>query len=53
LAFANRHIRIDVPFDDIALADGTSADPFFNVNTPQDAERAEALALVLDAAEKP
>jgi molybdopterin-guanine dinucleotide biosynthesis protein A len=44
LAFVDRHTRIDVPFEDIPLPDGETADPFFNVNTPQDARRAEEIA---------
>jgi molybdopterin-guanine dinucleotide biosynthesis protein A len=47
LAFVDRYERIDVCFDDIALPDGGSADPFFNVNTPKDAARAEEIAAAL------
>jgi len=49
LDFANRHACFTVPFDDRALPDGTSVDPFFNVNTPREVDRAEAVALALDA----
>jgi molybdopterin-guanine dinucleotide biosynthesis protein A len=48
LTFADRHLRINVPFDDIVLPDGTEVDPFFNVNTPEEAERAGAIAAILD-----
>ncbi len=48
LTFADRHLRINVPFDDIVLPDGTSVDPFFNVNTPEEAERAGVIAAILD-----
>ena len=39
-----------MPFDDIALPDGETVDPFFNVNTPEDAARAEEIAAALDGA---
>jgi len=48
LTFADRYLRINVPFDDIVLPDGTEVDPFFNVNTPEEAERAGAIAAILD-----
>jgi molybdopterin-guanine dinucleotide biosynthesis protein A len=48
LAFADRFMRLNVPFDDIALPNGETVDPFFNVNTPADAERAEELATILE-----
>lgn len=48
LAFADRFMRLNVPFDDIALANGETADPFFNVNTPQDVARAEEIAAILE-----
>jgi molybdopterin-guanine dinucleotide biosynthesis protein A len=48
LAFADRFMRLNVPFDDIALPNGETVDPFFNVNTPADAERAEEIAAILD-----
>jgi molybdopterin-guanine dinucleotide biosynthesis protein A len=50
LAFADRHVRLNVPFDDLTLPDGTRIDPFFNVNTPEDAARAEAIAAALPPA---
>ncbi len=50
LAFVDRHARIDVHFDDIALPNGGSADPFFNVNTPEDAVQAEEIAAALGRA---
>lgn len=49
VAFADRHVRLDVPFDDIEMADGEAVDPFFNVNTPDDAVRAEEIAAALEA----
>lgn len=48
LSFADRFMRLNVPFDDIVLPDGERIDPFFNVNTPEDARRAEAIAAALD-----
>ncbi len=48
LAFADRYIRLNVPFDEIALSDGETVDPFFNVNTPEEAERAEEIAAALE-----
>jgi len=48
LKFADRHLRLNVPFDDLLLPDGSAVDPFFNVNTPEDAHRAEEIAAVLD-----
>jgi molybdopterin-guanine dinucleotide biosynthesis protein A len=48
LAFADRYRRVNVPFDDILLPDGGRVDPFFNVNTPADAARAETIAGVLE-----
>ena len=47
LAWADRHGRVDVPFDAITV-DDTSVDPFFNVNTPEDMSRAERIARVLE-----
>jgi molybdopterin-guanine dinucleotide biosynthesis protein A len=49
LEFADRFMRLNVPFDDLVLPDGRSIDPFFNVNTPEDAAKAEAIAKALDA----
>jgi molybdopterin-guanine dinucleotide biosynthesis protein A len=49
LSFADRYLRLNVPFDDILLPDGSTADPFFNVNTPDDAARAKQIAAALDA----
>lgn len=48
LAFADRYIRLNVPFEDVTLPDGESIDPFFNVNTPEDAARAEEIAAALE-----
>jgi molybdopterin-guanine dinucleotide biosynthesis protein A len=48
LKFADRHLRLNVPFEDIELPDGTAVDPFFNVNTPEDAKRAGEIAAALD-----
>jgi molybdopterin-guanine dinucleotide biosynthesis protein A len=48
LTFADRYIRLNVPFDDIPLPGGQAVDPFFNVNTPEDAERASAIARAFD-----
>ncbi|MBN9544714.1 MAG: molybdenum cofactor guanylyltransferase MobA [Alphaproteobacteria bacterium] len=52
LDFARRHDSFTVPFDDIVLPDGRCVDPFFNINTPRDAEQAEVVALILDAWER-
>jgi len=43
LTFADHYFRLNVPFDHIDV-DGEEFDPFFNINTPEDAERAEAVA---------
>ena len=48
LSFADRFMRLNVPFDDIELPKGERVDPFFNVNTPEDARRAEEIAAALD-----
>jgi len=48
LAFADRHRRVNVPFDEIALPGGRTVDPFFNVNTPEDAAKAEHIAIALE-----
>jgi molybdopterin-guanine dinucleotide biosynthesis protein A len=48
LAFADRFMRLNVPFDDIVLPNGETVDPFFNVNTPEDAARAEAIVAALE-----
>ena len=50
LAFSDRHKRVDVPFAGLQLPDGASVDPFFNVNTPEDAARAEQIAASLEGA---
>jgi molybdopterin-guanine dinucleotide biosynthesis protein A len=43
LAFADRYLRLNVPFDSLVV-DGEEIDPFFNVNTPEDAKAADAIA---------
>ena len=48
LTYADRHLRLNVPFDDIVLPGGATVDPFFNVNTPEDAARAGEIAAALD-----
>lgn len=48
LTFADRFMRLNVPFDDIELPGGERIDPFFNVNTPADVRRAETIAAALD-----
>ena len=50
LAYVDRHARVDVRFDDIVLPAGERVDPFFNVNTPDDAARAEEIAAALEGA---
>ena len=47
LAFTDRYVRLNVPFDHIELADGEPLDPFFNINAPEDVERAEAIVQAL------
>ena len=44
LAFVDRHGRADVIFPNLPIATGETVDPFFNVNTRQDAHRAQAIA---------
>lgn len=48
LAFADRYLRLNVPFDDLVLANGETVDPFFNVNTPEDAAVATAFATSIE-----
>jgi molybdopterin-guanine dinucleotide biosynthesis protein A len=48
LAFVDRYIRLNVPFDDIELPEGGTADPFFNVNTREDVAKAEEIAAALE-----
>jgi molybdenum cofactor guanylyltransferase len=48
LDFADRFMRLNVPFDDIVLPDGKTVDPFFNVNTPEHAAEAEKIAAALE-----
>jgi molybdopterin-guanine dinucleotide biosynthesis protein A len=48
LTFADRFMRLNVPFDDIVLPNGETVDPFFNVNTPEEAARAEAIVAALE-----
>ena len=50
LAFTDRYVRLNVPFDHIDLADGAALDPFFNINAPEDVTRAEAIVLALGEA---
>ena len=47
LAFTDRHVRLNVPFETIAAA-GEEIDPFYNVNTPEEAERAAGIARALE-----
>jgi molybdopterin-guanine dinucleotide biosynthesis protein A len=48
LSFADRFMRLNVPFDDIVLPSGERVDPFFNVNTPEEAQRAGEIAAALE-----
>ncbi len=48
LEFADRFMRLNVPFDDIVLPDGKTVDPFFNVNTPEHAAEAEAIVAAME-----
>ena len=50
LAFTDRYVRLNVPFDPVELADGETLDPFFNINAPEDVARAEAIVLALGEA---
>lgn len=45
--FADRHPRLAVAFDGLLLPGGETIDPFFNVNTPEDAARAEETTAAL------
>ncbi len=47
LAFTDRYVRLNVPFDHVDLADGEAVDPFFNINAPEDIVRAEAIVQAL------
>jgi molybdopterin-guanine dinucleotide biosynthesis protein A len=49
LNFADRHGPKIVSFTDLTLPNGETVDPFFNVNTPEDAARADALAKALES----
>lgn len=49
LTFTDRHVRVDAQFEDVLLPGGEAIDPFFNVNTPEDTRRAEAIAAMFDA----
>jgi molybdopterin-guanine dinucleotide biosynthesis protein A len=51
LTFADRHMRLNVPFDDLLLPGDDTVDPFFNVNTPEEAARAGEIAQALDGRE--
>lgn len=46
LDFADRYFRLNVPFDHIDL-DEEEFDPFFNINTPEDAELANKVACTI------
>lgn len=48
LAFADKHIRLNVPFENVHLPNGETVDPFFNVNTPEDAEKAATFAAAME-----
>lgn len=48
LAFVDRHRRAELFFAPLPLPGGETVDPFFNVNTPEDAARAEEIARALD-----
>jgi molybdenum cofactor guanylyltransferase len=43
LAFTDRHDRTEALFEDLKVG-GEAVDPFFNVNTPEEAARAETIA---------
>ena len=47
MTYAGGHAPHFVHFDDIALPNGETVDPFFNVNTPEDAALAEKIASAL------
>lgn len=47
LAFVDRHPSVRAEFADVPLPGGGAADPFFNVNTPEDAAEADAIAAAL------
>ena len=47
LSYAGPHAPRFVHFDDVTLPNGEAIDPFFNVNTPEDAAHAEEIASTL------
>jgi molybdenum cofactor guanylyltransferase len=47
LSYAGSHAPRFVHFDDVTLPNGEAIDPFLNVNTPEDAARAEEIASTL------
>ena len=47
LSYAGSHAPRFVHFDDVTLPNGEAIDPFFNVNTPEDAAHAEEIASTL------
>ena len=47
--FADRFMRLNVPFEDIVLPNGEAVDPFFNVNTPEHAAEAAKIVAALEA----
>jgi molybdopterin-guanine dinucleotide biosynthesis protein A len=47
LTFADEYFRLNVPFDHLDV-DGEEVDPFFNVNTPEDIERAEMVVRAIE-----
>jgi molybdenum cofactor guanylyltransferase len=49
ITFADRHLRLNVPFENLLLDGIGEVDPFFNVNTPEEAVEAEEIARRLDA----
>jgi molybdopterin-guanine dinucleotide biosynthesis protein A len=46
--FADSFMRLNVPFDDIVLPSGETVDPFFNINTPENAAEAERFVAALE-----
>jgi molybdopterin-guanine dinucleotide biosynthesis protein A len=50
LAFVDRYPNVSAHFPAYLLSDGGTADPFFNVNTREDAAQAEVVAAALTGA---
>jgi molybdopterin-guanine dinucleotide biosynthesis protein A len=52
LTFADQYFRLNVPFEHLSAGE-EEVDPFFNINTPEDADRANQVALELGQSADP